>query len=68
MSTITYTVHDRPGREDTSYTTRDRALVQTLLELLIEAGNPTLPAFLPKIGITVTACSSAGYAWKGDAP
>ena len=62
--TATYIVHSRPDQEDTSYSTRDRVLIRTLHELLAEADNPTLPAFLPMAGITVTACSSAGYTGK----
>ena len=62
MTTITYTVHGRPGQQDTSYTTHNRVLVRTLRELLAEAGNPTLPAYLPSIGITVQACSSVADA------
>ena len=56
MTTITYIVHSRPGQQDTSYTTRNRVLVRTLHELLVEAGSPMLPAYLPIIGITVQAC------------
>ena len=55
MTTITYIVHGRPDQQDTSYTTRDLVLVRTLRELLVEAGSPTLPAYLPIIGITVQA-------------
>ena len=71
--TATYTVHSRPDQEDTSYTTHNRVLVRALRELLAEAGSPTLPAFLPKIGITVQACSSVADAMQiieesNDAP
>ena len=50
---VTYTIHHRVGMPDATHTVTTSPLVRAVLTELSVAGHPSLPAYLPKLGITI---------------